>query len=194
VGAGVFIWAEDQDTGEFRPLECNDQGALKVDAGVAGVWEHIETKTLASDTARSGFSGLSTDYNFFRLTMFVKTTYINEEVLHILFNDDEAANYNCEVLRAVGSNVYAASYSDLSYGYVGYCHPGYFVMVTIHIQNKAAGDNKVALCQIAEVESQVNISSIRWANTSSKITEIDFLFPTGDLAVGSKFILEGTKE
>jgi len=160
----------------------------------AGAWDHIETIQLSLPSPNIDFTSISTDYNAFRLIIFIQRTYPALLSSAMLFNGDSGSNYDVREILAQGETVTTSTFMGNGYAVVGTSDNTHFSPSVCWIQNLEAGTEKDYISIAGIGATQFRHLSGRWNNTSTKITRITFEALIDNFAAGSWVTLEGCKK
>lgn len=183
------IWIDTNDNNK----RYRWSGSAWVEWPDLSVWRHIETITLSSAASSVTFSGLSTDWNSYRLTVFTKSDTA-PRLLYMRFNGDDGANYHFQYLLAALDTVSSGYDIDQNQIYLGPLTSTNFSLLDIHIFNGVATEEKNVLAHNAAWHQNYQAISGVWDNAVDKITSITLLPSSDNFAIGSRFILEGNRQ
>lgn len=165
--------------------------------GIANIptWEHIETIQLPGDATTIDFQNISTFYNAFRLTAYIKRHIFGDPLsVALRFNADAGNNYDWVDL--MGNGIVALSNCALgqSYAVLGTYDDTSYGIAFAYIQNLYTSVPKE--CMVFAGIGGLTIRNIanRWNNTNSKITRITLDALILNLHAGSWATLEGCRQ
>lgn len=198
----VGVGADDQVlTADAAAASGVKWAAASGGGGSSGIWEHIGTATSATAGGAITVDSISTDYNAFRIWCDYEAASGTTNVFPGLrFNNDSGSNYlrqrgewngapaDAQAIRSTGTLV---TFS------VGSFDAGARGAANATVYKAASGVPAVVLGDFrGRTSANISFGSIaaEWTNTASKITRIDLVSTGGDLAAGSRMIVEGTTQ
>lgn len=178
----------------------NPADAMVVSVSSTGIvniptWEHIETIQLPGDAKTIDFQNISTVYNAFRLTAYLKRQIMGGPLsVGLLFNADAGDNYDWVDLMGNGIFASSAGALGLSYAMLGAYDDTFYGIAFAYIQNLYTSVPKE--CMVFAGLGGIGIRNIanRWNNTTSKITHITLDALLLNLRAGSWATLEGCRQ
>lgn len=155
-------------------------------------WDLIESKILTSDVPSVSFENLSSVYNSFRMTCFIRRTDYGSPIsTAIRLNDDAGPNYDWVDIQGNGTTASSSGGTGSYFGIAGAYDASHYGIAFIYFQNRLASVEKEFISFAGLGSDFIRNISNRWNNTTDLINKITVAAVIGNLLTGSQFILEG---
>ena len=163
---------------------------------MAATYEPIATTTLGSAAANITFSSIPATYTDLRVVV-VATALVNSNT-GFYFNGDTSALYSVTRISGDGTTPYGSQSSGdgrFVLGYAGRVSTTIPAMITLDLFSYAGSTYKTGLCTLIDDEngSRGLDYVVGLYRSTTAITSVTFITPSGNVAAGSTATLYGIK-
>ncbi len=159
------------------------------------MWEKLDEQILSSPAVAITFSGISSAFVFFSLSVYALDGATATASVELRLNNDSGANYERQMLRILSTTLLAERLTGQTLVDIDPAVDSDAEgMLSVYIAKTLAGDHAQMVINAGADSSGIGLAlnGGRWTNTADLINRIDVI-RASNLNTGTRVLLEGAK-